>query len=324
MAGNWRSRTLGLGGWLIPPTLAWGALTGAAGLIWAALAGLPAVVVALIALAALTLGVMLAHYAPSLRKYLPNHEPPPELKREVTAIQRELIRLRNRREINGGSMWPVHRPYQDLPANEWNAYGEKLRLSREDREAVARAYELAGDFNDKMLVGETTIGSSPAVEPDLDGLRNAFDRAAAALGLPPAPATAAPPASDHPRRDDRGELAQKCHMLAGSIERWVESYKRQQPATVEKMVEEWLAADSTVDEAEARRKAYDRYDKNWRTGYAIKYRPEAKKLFDDAWEMHEIAKSLERLAVQPVPTEFEEVPKLFNDIAARLYGDESG
>ncbi len=323
MAGNWRSRTLGLGGWLIPPTLAWGALTGAAGFIWAALAGLPAVVVALIAFAALTLGVTLAHYAPSLRKYLPNHEPPPELKAEIVAIQRELIRLRNRREINRGSMWPVQRPYQDLPAKEWNTYGEKLRLGREDREAVAKAYELARHFNDKMLVGETTIGSSPAVEPDLDGLRNAFDRAAAALGLPPAPATAAPPASnhDHPRRDDRGELAQKCHMLAGSIERWVQSYERQQAATVEKMVEEGLEAESDLDPAEARRRAYDLYERNWQTEYAIKYRPEAKKLFDEAWEMHVIAKSLERLAVQPVPIEFGKVPKLFNDIADRLYGE---
>src|SRR4051794_15616651 len=58
-----------IAGWIVNPAVAWGALSGVGAATWAGLAGLPAVVVALIALAALTLGVVLAHYALALRDW---------------------------------------------------------------------------------------------------------------------------------------------------------------------------------------------------------------------------------------------------------------
>jgi hypothetical protein len=117
------------------------------------------------------------------------------------------------------------------------------------------------------------------------------------------------------RRNDGGELAQRCHMLAGSVERWVERYRRNQPETVEKMVDEGLAADPELDPAEARRRAYDLYDRNWEADYRLKYEAEAKKLFAQAYEMGEIAKEHERLVLAPLAAEFEQVPQLFNEIA---------
>lgn len=122
------------------------------------------------------------------------------------------------------------------------------------------------------------------------------------------------------RRDDRIDLAQRCHMLAGSIERWVKGYEREQTETVEKWVEECLAADADLDPAETRRKAYNRYDKTWEFKYAIKYSTEAKELFSQAYEMHEIAKGYEQLAVRPLATEFARAPKLFGEIADSLLG----
>ena len=100
---------------------------------------------------------------------------------EIATIQRELIRHENRREVNGGSIWPIERPYRDLPTDQWQAHGSHLRLDDEDREAVSNAYELAARFNDEMLRGETFFAGP---EPDLAGLRDAFDDAADALGLP--------------------------------------------------------------------------------------------------------------------------------------------
>jgi hypothetical protein len=63
MASKWRRWAIGLIGWFVSPVLAWGAVTAAVAGIWAVLAGLPAVFVAIAVLAALTVGVVLAHYA---------------------------------------------------------------------------------------------------------------------------------------------------------------------------------------------------------------------------------------------------------------------
>jgi hypothetical protein len=136
-------------------------------------------------------------------------------------------------------------------------------------------------------------------------------------------APGAPPELDREfgRRDDSGELAQRCHMLAASIERWAKSYESEQAESVEKMVKEWLATDPTVDPAEARRKAHDRYEKNWELEYSLKYRTEAKELFDQAYEMHEIAREHEQLAVRPLANEFARVPRLFNELAESLYAN---
>jgi hypothetical protein len=50
--------------------------------------------------------------------------------------------------------------------------------------------------------------------------------------------------SEFARRDDRGELAQRCHMLAGSVERWVEAFKKGHSERAEEYVKEWLEAES--------------------------------------------------------------------------------
>lgn len=121
------------------------------------------------------------------------------------------------------------------------------------------------------------------------------------------------------RRDDREDLAQRCHMLAGSLERWVEAFRRGHSERAERLVEEWLKADPKIDPADARRKAYTRDEKNWETDYRLKYEAEAKKLFEEAWELGEIAKEHEQLAVRPLAIQFEEVPKLFKEIAESLY-----
>jgi hypothetical protein len=265
-----------------------------AGIRW--LMGLPLNSVGLVLLA---LGVALIAL-PKINRFLPARPVPPELKREIATIQRELVRHENRRQVNGGSVWPIERPYQDLPTEP--------------------AYGLAHRFNDEMLAGETTIMA--ANEPDLAGLRRAFEDAAAAVGLPPAPSPNPPTGSgEFGRRDDKGDLAQRCHMLAGSVERWVEGFNRGHSERAERMVAEWLEADSTTDPAEARRKAYTRDEKKWEADYRLKYEIEAKKLFDEAFEMGEVAREHEQLAIAPLASQFEAVPRLFNEIAARLYGE---
>ena len=139
--------------------------------------------------------------------------------------------------------------------------------------------------------------------------------ATAALGAPDRPAR------EFLRRDDPAELAQRCHMLAGSIERWVKAFQSGHSERAEKMVAQWLDADPSTDPAEARRRAYTRDEKNWEDEYALRYRAEAKTLFDRAYEMHEIAKEHEQLATQPLAIQFPQVPKLFNEIADSIYGE---
>jgi uncharacterized protein YeaO (DUF488 family) len=133
--------------------------------------------------------------------------------------------------------------------------------------------------------------------------------------------TVTTPNREFGRRDDFGELAQRCHMLAGRVERWVEGFNRGHSERAERMVEEWLAADPATDPAEARRKAYAHDEKNWETDYRLKYEAEAKQLFTEAWELGEIAKEHEQLAVRPLAIQFEEVSKLFDEIAESLYAE---
>jgi hypothetical protein len=325
MASRWRRWAPPLVGWFVGPNLVLGGLTGAAVLILGVLNGLPAAVVVLIALAVLTCVVVLAHYAVVLWGHANKRVPPPELKIEVSTIQRELIRLSNRREINGGSIWPIERPYKDLPTEQWMRHGPRLRLKDSDHKAVSDAYEQALRFNYEMLAGETIIASSPQQEPDLDGLRDAFDKAGVALGLPRTPRVGTPQRKDtgrqFGRRNDLVDLAKECHQLAGQIERWAKNFKDQESATAEKMMQEMVGAEPTLDPAEARRNAYSLNEKNWELEYALRFGTEARDLFQRAWEAGEIASEHEQLATRPLAIQFEEVPKLFDEIAESLYQD---
>lgn len=323
MQSKWRRPGVGLLGWLVSPSVAVAAAAAVVGAVLAVLGGLPAAVVFLIVLAALAVGVWLAHGVLSLHERLSRRELPFELKSEVIAIQRELVRVENRRIANGGSIWPIPQPFVDLPTDVWGAQRDRLRLKREDAEKLANAYRLAAAFNDKMLLGEHIIGSAPEQEPDLVGLRKAVDDAAGIFGVSPMSTEPRRPADTQQflRRDDAAELAQRCHMLAGSIERWAQNFKDATSSTVEKMVEELVEIEPSIERAEARRKAYNRNEKNWELEYALRYGEEAKKLFTEAWEKDQIAKEHEQLATRPLAIQFEEVPKLFNTIAERLYGD---
>lgn len=138
---------------------------------------------------------------------------------------------------------------------------------------------------------------------------------------PPVPQQASRGDNEFGRRDDRGELAQRCHMLAASIERWVAAFNSGHSQRAEKYTEEGLKADPSIDPAEARRTAYTHDEKQWELDYRLKYQDEAVKLFREAWEMGEVAKEHERLAAAPLAIEFEKVPRLFNAIADRLYGE---
>ena len=145
-----------------------------------------------------------------------------------------------------------------------------------------------------------------------------------APGAPPPSDTSAPsPQNDDDsgefgRRDDRGELAKRCHMLAASVEKWVLNVKEQEGRATAK---EWLENDAELDPAEAVRRAHARYEKNCEADYRFKYEGEARKLFQEAWEMHEVAKEHEQLALAPLAIQFEQIPRLFNEIADRLYED---
>lgn len=108
-------------------------------------------------------------------------------------------------------------------------------------------------------------------------------------------------------------------MLAGSVEQWGQRFKGQESETAERMVNEWVKAEPSVDRAEGRRRAYTRNEKNWEADYALRFGPEAQMLFDQAYELGEIAKEHERLATRPLAIEFEQVPRLFNEIAESLY-----
>lgn len=152
--------------------------------------------------------------------------------------------------------------------------------------------------------------------------RNQPVPAAAPEQQPPLPQQPSREDNKFGRRDDKGELAQRCHMLAASIERWVSAFNRGHSQRAEKYVEEWLEADPATDPAEARRKAYTHDEKQWELDYRLKYQREALKLFRKAWEMGVVAKEHERLATAPLASEFGDVPSLFNTIADRLL-DES-
>lgn len=321
MQSRWRRLGIGLLGWLVSPSAAAGAVAAVVGAVLAVLAGLPAVSVFLIVLAALTAGLWLAHGVLSLYERLKRRELPFELKSEVVTIQRELVRMENRRIANGGSIWPIERPYVDLPTETWETHKDGLRLSKESKTKLSEAYGLTGTFNDEMLKGEGIIGSAPEREPDLAGLRIAFDEAAEIFDVPPLGVTPINtlPTRRFSRRDDEAELAQRCHMLASSVERWAQRFKSKESETTERMVDEWVEAEPSVEAAEARRKSYSRNEKNWELDYALRFGGEARDLFNRAFEMGEIAKEHEQLATRPLAIQFEDVPALFNEIAESLY-----
>ncbi len=146
MQSRWRRFGIGLLGWLVSPSAAASAVAALVGVVLAVLAGLPAVFVFLIVLVALTAGVWFAHGLISLYERLSRREMPFELKSEVVAIQRELVRIENRRIANGGSIWPIKRPYVDLPTDVWEAQGGRLRLSSENKSKLVDAYRLIGNL----------------------------------------------------------------------------------------------------------------------------------------------------------------------------------
>jgi heme exporter protein D len=138
-----RQRGLSVGGWLagwiVSPAVAFGAMTGLGGFIWAALAGLPAVVVALIALAGLTLGVVLAHHALVLRDRV--------RRRDEAAKKPHMLGPDERREALDNLFYPPADPRRELGercanfAIRMSVFNEEMEARREH--ATARyAHEI--------------------------------------------------------------------------------------------------------------------------------------------------------------------------------------
>jgi hypothetical protein len=114
-----------------------------------------------------------------------------QVRDEIQHILRRCGQLEKHRK-EWETVWPVKSfaPYQRLPAEKWNAHGAALHLPQEDHDLIQAAYELANDFNVVMERGPQTYGDP---EPDLDGLRQAFEQAAAALPVDGQPAGPSPP-----------------------------------------------------------------------------------------------------------------------------------
>lgn len=296
-AGRWRRWAIGFIGWIISPSMVLGTVTGLTALVGGLLAGLPAVLIGLVVLAAVTLVVALAHLAVSLwEKFRPRAaDTDPACALDFAEMITEGRKLAGD-EFGGNPSW-----------GEFVAWRERIA------EQVEGA--LGGVEKQRLLEVKPRRGSAPRdhVLAVVDWLKERRDRSPAQRSTDDS--------GEFGRRDDRGELAQRCHMLAGSVERWVESFKQGHSERAEKFVAEWLEADPATDPAEARRKALTRDEKNWEFDYRLKYQSEAAKRFREAWELGEVAKEHEQLATAPLAIQFEEVPKLFNTIADRLYGD---
>jgi hypothetical protein len=98
---------------------------------------------------------------------------------EVKHIKRRLGQLEK-----SGAEWGTIRPhrlapYQPLPAGKWNQHGVALMLPTAAHDVIQAAYEQANDFNHEMQTPQQAFGDYP--DPDLAGLREAFERAEAQL-----------------------------------------------------------------------------------------------------------------------------------------------
>jgi hypothetical protein len=97
---------------------------------------------------------------------------------EISHIERRIGQLEELRDA-WDTLWPNDlAPYQPLPAERWNAYGAQLGLSDADHEIVRDAYEIANDFNQKMLAGPSAFQEP---EPDLGAVKEAFAKARAVV-----------------------------------------------------------------------------------------------------------------------------------------------
>jgi len=151
-------------------------------------------------------------------------------------------------------------------------------------------------------------------------IRERRDRAKPSAS-PPVPAQDVIDSIQFPRRDDRAELAARCERFAVAVEKWVWRNEQESGKAINKMAEELAMTQPELDESEARQEAERMDELNRRTDYALRFRAEAKELFDKAYEMHEISKEVERTATQPFDFEFGEIPTLFRALARRLSGE---
>jgi hypothetical protein len=110
----------------------------------------------------------------------------PNREERLRAIRDEVKHIKRRFDQidKSGDEWgtirpPRHSLYQPLPAEKWNRHGVALMLPRGAHDVIQEAYERANDFNHEMQTPPTTFGDHP--DPDLAGLREAFERAEAQL-----------------------------------------------------------------------------------------------------------------------------------------------
>lgn len=97
-----------------------------------------------------------------------------QVRDEITHIKRRLDQ-REKLYEEWTSIYPTeHTPFDPLPADRWNMNGAALNLPDADHAVVREAYELANDFNQKILAGPSHMGDP---DPDIKGLRVAFEKA---------------------------------------------------------------------------------------------------------------------------------------------------
>lgn len=100
------------------------------------------------------------------------------IRREIEQIGRQLRQLDQYRQEWGTLYRHNDAPaYVPLPSTAWEAHGGAIGLTDSGYDAVDAAYRWAAHFDDQMGVRITTFGETWA-EPDLDGLRRAFEAAA--------------------------------------------------------------------------------------------------------------------------------------------------
>lgn len=122
----------------------------------------------------------------------------------------------------------------------------------------------------------------------------------------------------YPRRDDRQELGEECDTLATRIGVVNEKTEEERGGAVTRYSEEILGADPSLDPDQTLKEAEAHFNRNVEAAYALEFRDEALKLFDEAREHGAIAAKTRRIVERPLAIEMQEIPHLFQVLARRL------
>jgi hypothetical protein len=122
----------------------------------------------------------------------------------------------------------------------------------------------------------------------------------------------------YPPADPRRELGERCETFAKVVQSLIAEYKEARPVDTGKAMREALEADPGLGQEQAHRSARAFVDRNFEATYALMYRDDGLKLFDEAREEGAIAAKLRRTVEHPLAVAMGEVPNIFRVIARRL------